>query len=151
MAIEQADQRRMMGRGLVAGALLTFIMLGVSAPPASAGATNCTGYPGAFSSQICNSTKGAGLNVISSQVYRSDPKRLANFCEYQAKLWYYASDGTKITRYSSFTPGCTYPPRAWKDFSVQRNLKNGTKICGAWREDGRTTYPGSYACNNIHR
>lgn len=148
--MDQGNKRRMAARGAVAAGLLTLLILSGSAQPASAGATNCTAYPGGWSSQICNSTKGVGLNVISSQVYRSDPKRLANFCEYQAKLWYYATNGTKITRYSSFTPGCTYPPRAWKDFSVQRNLKNGTKICGAWREDGRDTYPGSYACNNIH-
>ncbi len=131
-------------------ALVLSIGLGaVDAVPAGANANGCTAYPGAWSSLLCNQTNGSGTYVSNSQVYRSDYKRTALFCEYAAKLWYTKSTGTVVTRYSSFTSGCTYPPRAWKNFSVDGYLRSGTGICGAWREDGRSTYPGSHACNQI--
>jgi len=131
--------------GALAAIFMTlFAVSAIVAPAANASAQGCTNSQiGAWPAWVCTSVWGSKLRVDHISVSID----IAHYtCNGNFKAWGTLKNGKHYD--SGVKHGKCGVGRVWVDWYPKKSFKNGTKVCGAIVENGKTR--PEHACIKIH-
>jgi len=131
--------RRRMSRSTVVVCASGVLLLGLSASPAAASTTKCTGNPGSTdnSGSVCVHVKGSKLHVSSVSLSKQSNHGSWKDRPYiKAGKWHWKGKTRSARRVQKVTV----------TKKVSRSFANGTTLCAWW-----VHHPGTKACAKIHK